>query len=76
VATPLSYEEAVAAVNRVLRGVFRSHEEDPWLALAERSLGLSPGSLSGRIAYPAEHGLSDDPTAEEIVADAQKDKDR
>ncbi len=64
----LESDEAVAVVERALRRVFEGDEEDAWLALVEKSLGLPDGAVRALVYYPDHHGLGPDPTAEEVIA--------
>lgn len=69
-ATPLSHEEAMDAIARVLHGVIHDREIDAWLALVERSLGLPEGAVSALVYHPEAAGLPPEPTAEQVLAAA------
>lgn len=73
-ASLLTPEEALVAVERVLGGMFEGDEASAWLVLAERSLGIEPGRLVGVVYYPEEYGVPDDATAEELVAIAASER--
>jgi hypothetical protein len=68
----LSKSELVELVARLLRAEGSEEEECEWLELIERN--VPHPEVAGLIYWPDQYGLSEEPSAEEIVEKALKYK--
>ena len=58
-ASLLTPTEATEVVERLIRRVYPDREEDAWIDLVERSLGVPKGSLYAELRDPDESGAAE-----------------